>query len=93
MDTITTYFATQGILGIIAVMFIGVIVWQQKRIDSKDKQITDLQNQRIIDANQYSSNYISIAKETVETSKDNLNALSLLQRSVDSLTTVLQKQI
>lgn len=93
MDTITTYFATQGILGMIAIMFIGVIVWQQKRVDSKDKQITDLQNQRILDASQYTTNYIAIAKETVETSKDNLSALSLLQRSVDSLATTMQKQL
>jgi hypothetical protein len=81
----------QGILGIVILILMGVAVWQQRRIDKKDIQITDLQDKRITDSNQYTSNYISIARESVETSKDNLSALSLLQRSVDTLATSLQK--
>lgn len=91
MDTITSYFAQQGLLGIIILMLIGVVIWLQKRIDNKDKQITDLQDKRITDANQYTSSYIAASKEAVETGRDNLSALSLLQRSVDALAQGLQK--
>lgn len=90
MDTITSYFAQQGILGIIILMTIGIIVWQQKRIDNKDKQITDLQDKRLVDSNSYSQNYIQIAKEVVGTTRDSVNASSLLQKSVDGLTGSIQ---
>ena len=91
MEEIVKFFAGQGVYGIIILMLIGVVIYLQKRIDGKDKEISGLQNQRIADANTYTTNYISIAKETVATSKEHLAALSLLQRSVDALATGLQK--
>lgn len=93
METITNFFLQQGILGVIIVMLIGVVVWQQKRIDLKDKQITDLQDKRVADTNAYTSSYTAANKEMVATTRDSLNALSLLQRSVDSMATALQNLI
>lgn len=90
METITNFFLQQGVLGVIIVMLIGVVLWQQKRIDLKDKQITDLQDKRIADTNAYTSSYTATTKEMVATTRDSLNALSLLQRSVDTMATALQ---
>lgn len=91
----SNYFFQQGILGVIVVVLASVlsavIIWQQRRIDKKDELIKQLQDQRILDADKYTSNYIAIAKETVATSKDHSSALSLLQRSVDGLTNGLTK--
>ena len=90
MDTISSYFLQQGVLGVIIVMLIGVIVWQQKRIDIKDKQIVDLQDKRVSDTNAYTASYTATTKEMVGTTRDSLNALNLMQRSIDSLATALQ---
>jgi hypothetical protein len=92
-ETITAYFENQGLLGIVILMLIGVVVWQQKRIDAKDKQITDLQDKRIADTNSYTSSYTSTTREMIGTTRDSLNALNLLQRSIDALATALQSLI
>lgn len=93
MDEITSYFAKQGILGIVVVMLIGVIVWQQKRIDAKDLQINDLQNKRKQDADGYTSSFTATTREMVAAQKDGVNAINLLQRSVESLTSIVQSFI
>lgn len=90
MESLTTYYLTQGVLGVTVVALILVVIWQQRRIDSKDKQIIDLQNQRITDTNGYTASYVQTTKEMVAAQKDSLNATSLMQRSLDSLAGSLQ---
>lgn len=90
MDIITPYFAQQGILGIIIIMLVAVVLWQQKRIDGKDKIINELQDKRKADVDAYTASYVATTKEMVGTQKDGLNALNLMQRSVDNLATALQ---
>ena len=85
MDSLTAYFAQQGVLGVIIIMLITVVLWQQKRIDKKDTQINELQDKRKADTDAYTVSYVATTREMVGTQKDNLNALTLLQRSVDSL--------
>lgn len=85
MDAFTSYFAQQGILGIIIIMLVGVVLWQQKRIDGKDKIINEIQDKRKNDVDAYTASYIATTREMVGTQKDSLNALILLQRSVDNL--------
>lgn len=90
LETITAYFESQGLLGIIILMLIGVVVWQQKRIDAKDKQITDLQDKRKSDTDIYTSSYTTIVKENIATQKDSLNANIIMQRSLDTLVNAFQ---
>lgn len=90
MEIFTEYFFQQGILGVIIAMLIIVVIWQQRRIDGKDKQITDLQDKRIADTNGYTKSYTDTTREMIGTTRDSLNALNLLQRSVDALATALQ---
>ncbi len=89
-SSVATYFAQQGVLGIIVLMLIGVVVWQQKRIDNKDKQITELQDKRKADTDGYTASYTATIRDMIIASKDSLNAANLLQRSVDSLAAALQ---
>lgn len=91
MDPVTTYFATQGILGVIIIMLLAVVIYLARKNDTQYKQISDLQDKRIADANQYTANYIAVAKEAVETNKDHLTALVFLQKAVDSIATSVQK--
>ena len=90
MDTISSYFIQQGLLGIIILVTVSVILWQQKRIDSKDKQIDELQDKRKADTDAYTASYVATTKEMVGTQKDSLNSINLMQRSLDSLTTAVQ---
>lgn len=89
-ETIAAYFENQGLLGIVILMLISVVIWQQKRIDEKDAQITELQAKRIEDINAYTDNYTTTTREMIGAAKDNLSALNLLQRSVDQLANALQ---
>lgn len=91
IDTLTLEFARQGLGYLIAVLLIGVVIWQQRRLDAKDKQITDLQDKRVIDTNAYTSSYSVSVREMVVASKDTLNSLTLLQRSVDGLAIAFQR--
>lgn len=82
-----------GILGVIVVALMLIIVWQQRRLDAKDKSISDLQDKRKLDTDAYTKSYTDMAKESVAASRDSINSLNLLQRSMDSLTTSFQSFI
>lgn len=92
MEQIINYFLRpeNGIQGIIIVALGTIIVWQQKRMDSKDKQITELQNQRIADTNVYTAKFTDVTKEVVGATRDSINTINLLQRSIDSLAQAFQ---
>lgn len=87
MEAVIEYFLQpqNGIMGIIIIVLGSLLVWQQRRMDGKDKQITDLQNQRVTDTNSYTEKYTEIAKEAVTAIKDSVSNTNLLQRSLDSL--------
>lgn len=93
MEAIISYFSQQGVLGIVIIMLVSVIVWQQKRIDLKDKQIYDLQEKRKTDTDAYTASYTLVAKEQIGTQRDSVNSLNLLQRSIDSIANALQNII
>lgn len=90
MEIFSNYFAQQGILGIIILMLIGVVAWQQKRIDTKDKAIADLQEKRKTDTDQYTASYTATTRELVATTRDSVNALNLMQSSINSIANALQ---
>lgn len=95
MEEIIKYFLQpqNGILGVIVIMLLGVVVWQQKRIDKKDQQITTLQDSRLQDSTKFNDGYMTVTREMVASQRDSVNALALMQRSVDSLATALQNWI
>lgn len=92
MEQIINFFLQpqNGILGVIIAALIFLLIWQQRRLDAKDEKIADLQEKRKNDTDSYTKSYTDMAKESVATSRDSINSLNLLQRSVDSLTTVVQ---
>lgn len=92
MEEIVKYFVRpeSGIMGIIILMFIAVIIWQQKRIDKKEQEVGDLQEKRKVDTDAYTKSYTELAREQVATARDNVNTINLLQRSVDALANALQ---
>lgn len=90
MDSLTNYYLTQGVLGVTVVALILVVVWQQRRIDSKDKQITDLQDKRKSDTDSYTASYTAIIKENIGAQKDSNNAQVITQNALNSLVTAVQ---
>lgn len=92
MEVILEYFSQpqNGILGILVIMLVSVIIWQQRRIDSKDTLINDLLNKRVEDANSYTNGYVSTTREMVGSQKETVNAINLLQKSVDTVAQALQ---
>lgn len=93
MDGYIYEFARQGLGYLIAVLLSGVIVWMQRRIDGKDKQITELQDKLLLATNTFTNTYTATIKEVVAATKDTTNGLGLLQRSVDGLVSVMQNMV
>ena len=87
MDKIIDYFLQpqNGVLGIIVVVQGFVVLWQQKRLDSRDKMITDLQEKRKADTDAYTKSYTDTIREVVAAMKDGSSTSALLQRSIDAL--------
>lgn len=90
MEQVISYFLDQGLLGVIIVMLIGVIVWQQKRLDKKDEEIklanqgiNVVQEKRITDSQQNITSFVGLGKDLV-------NASSSIQKSIDNVTRVLE---
>jgi len=90
MDVITNYFAQQGLLGIIIIMLIGVVIWQQRRLDKKDEEIKIMnqavnvvQEKRINDLAQGQAAFIGLGKDLV-------NANGSIQKSLDTITRVME---
>ena len=90
MEDIIKYFTQQGTLGVVIAMLVYVVIWQQKRIDSKDNQITDLQDKRKLDTDNYTQSYTAIIKESITMQKDNLNSNNLMRNSLDNLIQIVQ---
>lgn len=94
-DRIADFFLRpeNGIFAVFSLIEMLVIIWQQRRIDAKEKEIGELQEKRKMDTDAYTKSYTDIAKEQVSTTRDNINTINLLQRSIDSLATALQSFI
>lgn len=92
MEAVLNYFAQpqNGILGIIIIMLLGVVIWQQRRLDRKDEQIYDLQEKSRVYAEGYSDKYLEATKEMISATRDNVNTTTLLQRSIDNIAQSIQ---
>ena len=90
MEEVLSQFQQQGLLGAIIIVLAFVVIWQQKRIDVKDKQVFDLQDKIKVDADAHTTIYVSTTREMVGTQRDSLNAINILQKSVETLVTAVQ---
>ena len=85
--------ATQGLGYTLFVISVGVIVYLNKKVEQKEKQIEELQEKRLQDSNLYTQSFTSVAKEMVAANKDAVNATAVLQKSIDSITRILQNVV
>jgi dTDP-glucose pyrophosphorylase len=82
--------AKDGLGYTLFVLSVFVIIYQNRKLDQKEKEISDLHDKRLEDANLYTANFTTVAKEMVGANKDSANATALLQKSIDSITQILQ---
>ncbi len=83
-------FAKQGLGFLIAAIEAGVIVILFRNLNTKEKTIEDLQEKRIADAKLYTESFVGVAKEMVATQKDQAASTTVMQKSLDSVTQILQ---
>lgn len=85
--------ATQGLGYTLFVLACLVIIYMSRKLDHKDKELVELHEKRLMDSNSYTTNFTAVAKEMVSANKDAVNATAILQRSVDSITQILQSLV
>lgn len=85
--------ATQGLGYTLFVLATLVVIYLYRKLDEKEKAIAELQEKRLGDSNMYTASFTEVAKEMVSANKDSANATALLQRSVDSITQILQNLV
>lgn len=85
--------ATQGLGYTLFVISVGVIVYLNRKVEQKEKTIEELQEKRLQDSNLYTQNFTSVAREMVAANKDAVNATAILQKSIDSITQILQNVV
>jgi hypothetical protein len=88
---LATEFVKQGLGFLIAGILAGVVVYLNNKIDRKEELINSLQEKRLTDANVFTQQFTSVAKDMVSTNKDLNNQNSILQKSVDQMATSLQQ--
>lgn len=87
---LATPFLREGLMGAIIVVLAGVIVYQNRKLDVKDRFIYEILDKRVGDANQFTTNFTTVAKDMVATNKDLINQNAILQKGVDTMAQALQ---
>ena len=82
--------ATQGLGYTLFVIASLVIIYLNRKIDAKDKAIAELQDKRLTDSNLYTQSFTGVAKEMVAANRDAVNSTAILQKSIDTISQILQ---
>lgn len=101
IDQLTTYFFTQGVLGVIVIVMAIVVVLQDRRNrqDLKEKdiinaalrlEISTLQNQRVSDSNAYANNFIKTGETLTNQNKEAMTLIEGNQKAIEIVANILQ---
>lgn len=94
VDQLTTYFFTQGILGVIAIVLGIVIVVQDRRSrkDTKEQDLTisTLQEKRVADSNVYSEKFITTSQQLLNQNKEQMALIQGNQKALETIASILQ---
>lgn len=101
IDQITTYFFTQGVLGIIVIILGIVVVLQDRRhrqeLKEKDAmiaalrlEIATLQNQRVLDSTTYSEKFIKTSEQLLNQNKEAMTIGQGNQKAIETVASILQ---
>lgn len=92
MDEVIKYFFEQGLLGVIIVMLIGVVIWQQKKLDTKEKELRVALDARLEDSKSYSLVYNgTVEKYATLTEKTNNND-NLIMQAINGLAELMKSK-
>lgn len=84
-EGITSYFFTQGVLGVTVIVLGIVVIYQQKKIDKKDEKIESLYEARILDNKNQATDYREMAKDNQEVLQGNSQANLLLGSKIEAV--------
>jgi hypothetical protein len=82
--------ATQGLGYTLFVLAVFVIIYQNRKLEGKDKELSVLHEKLLSESNLYTASFTAVAKEMVAANRDSVNATAILQKSVDTITQILQ---
>lgn len=82
---ITNYLFTQGVLGIVCIMLIAVVIYQQRKLDRKDDKIDALQEARLVDNKTHTADYREMAKDNQEVLQGNSQSNALLAAKIEAV--------
>ena len=94
IDQLTTYFFTQGVLGVV-VLVLGIVIVLQYRTNRKDVKemtltISTLQEKRVSDSNIYSEKFITTSQALLNQNKDMMTLMQGNQKGLETIASILQ---
>lgn len=82
--------ATEGLGFTLFVLAVFVIIYLNRKIEAKEKELTLLHERLLTESNLYTKSFTEIAKEMVAANRDAVNSTAVLQKSVDTIAEVIQ---
>lgn len=96
LDGATTFYLTQGVLGVTVLVLGTVIYLQDKRyradVKEKDTMITALQEKRTVETGAYTDKFITVSQTLLNQLKDILNIELSNQKAIETIASILQKR-
>lgn len=91
MDPVSSYYLTQGVLGVTVAALIVVIVYQVRKIDGLQKDLKDSLLLRLQDSKEYNTSYTGTVEKYAVLSEKGLQSDSLVMQAISNIAGLLQK--
>lgn len=92
MEQITNYFLQQGLLGVVIIMLVGVIIYQQRRIDKKEQDARDILDLRLKDSKDYTLSYNGTVERYATLAEKTTTNDELIIQSINGIAQNLQNK-
>lgn len=90
MDPVSSFYLTQGVLGVTVAALILVVVYQTRKIDSLQRDLKESLLLRLQDSKDYNGSYAGTVEKYATLSEKGLNSDGMMMQAINSIASILQ---
>lgn len=91
MDAVSSFYLTQGVLGVTVAALILVVVYQSRKVDGLQKDLKESLLLRLQDSKDYNNSYTGTVEKYAVLSEKGLQSDSLVMQAISNIASMLQK--